>query len=531
MDGKPFELYNLNRFGIIADMAPHLLPPEAWSGGANVRFTDDGVEPVYGYVQVFGALSVVPESVFNVPAIGASYWIYVSLTKAYVYDSGVHSNITRQTASVDVDYTASAGKAWQATIFGGIPILNNYSDVPQYWTAVNPSNKLANLTNWPSTLRAKIVVGFGPYLVALNLLDSTTLLPSAVQWSHKADPGTLPASWDYSDPTVDAGRLQLTDAKGGEITDALLLGNQLVVYKEFSTHLIRFVGGQDILSPDLIFANSGILAAKCACLYKKGTRHFVVTANDIITHAATKDSIEFIADSKVRDEIFSDLDPDNYTTAFCFENEALSEVVFAYPTAGNVYPNKAAVWNYKADRNNWSFRDWVGESADIGDVPDTTEVIWNNATPTWDTNAETWSSQARLQIAVSSRANSKIYQHNTGYTFDGMAAVAYVERIGIAIDSKDRMGNPKASISSVKQLSRLWPRVEGDVTFKVKVGAHDKPDAPVVYEPEVEFDPEVDEYVDSIAVGKLIAVRYEVAVGSPWRLTAHHLEIARLSDL
>lgn len=528
MDGQGIELYNLNKFGVVTDVKDYLLPPEAWTGGLNVRFTAEGVEPCLGYAQIFGTPSVVPEFIFNAPGLGASYWIYGSLTKLYVYDAGTHTNITRQTASVDVNYTTVRGKTWQGTIFGGIPIINNGVDIPQYWTALNPSNKMADMSNWPTTLRAKVVVAFGSYLVALNLLEDTTVLESAIRWSHKADPGTLPSSWDYTDPEVDAGRLMLTDAKGGAILDAVLLGNLLIIYKELSTHTLRFVGGQDILSPDLLFANSGLLAPKCACLYSKGTRHFVVTGNDIITHAGTKDSIEFIAEDKVRNEIFNNIDGDNYANSYVQENERLSEVIFAYPTSGSTYPNRAAVWNYKY--NVWSFREWEGECADTGAVSVTDEVIWDNASATtWDDFNEVWSEQARFELIVSSRANTKFFQHNSGYSFNGRVTTASFERLGLSIDSKDREGKPKGSIQSMKQLSRVWPRFTGTPTLTVGVAGYDDENEALsyVYNTYVEGD----DYIDPVVVGRLLAIRYEVPVGQAWKFSSHILEISKIAGL
>src|SRR5207342_1771282 len=187
------------------------------------------------------------------------------------YEGGVHTNITRQSGGVDVDYTTTTGRLWNGTIFGGIPILTNGLDIPQYWGTLSPGTKLANMTTFTgpgaSTLRAKIIRSFGEYLVALNVTENSVPLRHAVYWSHKAGVGTLPTSWDYSDPEVDAGRLFLTDSHGGVIQDGGLLGDELIIYKEYSTHALRFVGGGTIFAPRLILDGSGLFAPRCFCSF------------------------------------------------------------------------------------------------------------------------------------------------------------------------------------------------------------------------------------------------------------------------
>lgn len=523
---EPISLYDLGRYGVVTDKNPLLMPPESWSACNNVRFTENGVETIFGFAQVMGTPSVVPEFVMHVPATAGSLWLYFSLTQAFAYESATHVEVTRLSSN----YNATAGREWGGTIFGGIPIINNFEDIPQYWPTLSSAVELDDLPNWPATLRARRIVGFGPYAVALHLLDDTTLLESSLQWSHKADPGSVPSSWDITDPTVDAGRTHLTDAEGGALLDGVPLGNRLVLYKENSTHLMRFVGGQDIMGFDLLLERSGILAARCACSYNNGTRHFVVTANGVITHAGTKE-VQPIADEKIRREIFDNIDQENFPNSFCFEDDANDEIVFAYPTSGNEYPNRAAVYNYGKSENNWSFKDWRGESVSQGNLSDTTEIIWNDATIPWDEFEGTWQSEARYQLIASSRSETKLYVLNTGYEFDGLATQSFIERTALAIDGINRDKTPRASQTSQKQIKRLWPVAEGDVTMTVRVGSQDVSGGPVTYEPSVVFDPATDKYVDRVAVGTYLAIRYEVPLGNPWTLSAHHLEISRISKI
>lgn len=522
------ELFNLGRYGVVQDTKPHILPPEAWSSGQNVRFNKNGVERFLGHASAFGALSTTPYYIIGVPAPGNNFWIYTSLTKAYVFDGTTHTNITRQTASVDVNYTPTQGRAWQGTILGGVPILNNFADLPQYWTGLSSGNKLANLTGFPSNLRAKLIKAFGPYLIAFNLIDTGTVLSKTLQWSSFADPGTLPASWDYTDPTVDTGRLQLTDDKGGEILDALLLGNQMVIYTTSSTMVLRYVGGTGIFAPDLLLKESGILAANCVSAFNKGTSHLVLTSDDVIAHQGQKEVISIVED-KDRKALFSSLDPEHYANSFVFENSRNKEVWVCYPSSGNTYPNIAMVWSYLD--NTITFRDINFNRADYGSVNDVTSGPWNTDTETWEQDANPWSTEARNVVIAVSSANSLAYQIDSGQLYGTVAPTSFVERVGVAIDGKARDGTPKTSLKTVKQLNRIWPKVVGSAVLTVRVGSQETVDGPVTWNAPQSFNPATMDYLDVLTVGKLLAYRFESASATPWILQGLDLEIRVLSSL
>src|SRR4051812_32315763 len=126
------EIDDVAKYGVIRDMPPYQLPPEAWSLGENVRFTDDSVSRLLGETQIFGTPGVAPYFAQYISSASQPWWLYTSLTKAYVYDGSSHTDITR---AVGGNYGATGALDWNGTILGGIPILNNGIDVPQYWSA------------------------------------------------------------------------------------------------------------------------------------------------------------------------------------------------------------------------------------------------------------------------------------------------------------------------------------------------------------------------------------------------------------
>lgn len=290
---------------------------------------------------------------------------------------------------------------------------------------------------------------------------------------------------------------------------------------------MRFIGGNDIFSPDLLMTNSGILAPRCACSYNKGTGHFVVTANDVIVHAGTKEH-KSIADDRVKELIFNDLDSSNYIDSFVFENPSKKECWFCYPTTGADFPSKAAIWNYKDD--TWTFTDTINYmSAASGTITDSPAGDWNSDTGAWDADSSPWATESRKQVVVVNRV--KALQIDLGYSFDGATPVAYVERTGLAIDSKDRMGKPKSSLKTRKLCTRLWPKISGTTSVNIRMGSQQDRGSPVVWANAQTFNPTTQKYLDWTVEGKFLAYRVEVISNEAWTLESADFEIEVIGTL
>jgi len=122
------EFNNVGAIGFIKDTPPEKLPGNAeifaWSDVNNVRMVNGDVEKSLGYSTIFTP-SVAPWFINYVKSGQNNYYVYFSNAKAYVYDGTTNYNITRQTAGVDVDYTADSDYMWDATSLNNIPVYNN----------------------------------------------------------------------------------------------------------------------------------------------------------------------------------------------------------------------------------------------------------------------------------------------------------------------------------------------------------------------------------------------------------------------
>lgn len=524
------QVHNVGAMGIIGDVPSHLLPPEAWTAGMNMVFDQKGATSALGQARVFPSSPIGSGFIFQVPSLSNAYWLHGNLAKMYVYDNGVHVNITRQSIGVDVDYNATAFADWQGTILGGVPVLNNEVDVPQFWATLTSGQKLQDLTNWPSNLRAKVVKAFGRYLLAMNITEGGSSFPHVVRWSHEADPGTIPTSWDITNPAVDASQLELTDVEGGVIVDGLMLGDAFVVYKQTSTHTLRRINDRNIFKPDLILASSGVMSKNCVGLIKKGTQHFVVTEDDIVVHAGGKDA-KSIIDARNRNRLFDDIDPNQRDKTHVLVIDKLGQAGVAYCSVGATTPDRLALYDY--NRDHWTFRSYVGTSAASGVISLASFPNWNVITQNWSQITTPWSQDAGRGVVVADPGTGTFHQISVGDTWEPVAELPYLERMGLAIIGRDRQGQPKVDYRIRKLIHRVWPKISGTTPVNVQVGMQEALNAPVTWSPPALFDPSTDLYVDIDPPmnGRLPAVRFTAQEHGPWQLEGYDLDMSLLGNL
>ena len=89
-------------------------------------------------------------------------------------------NITRSSGA----YSATADETWTSTIIGGVLVLTNNFDKPQYWALTNgvplSSTLMQDLANWPSyTLLAAAITGTGVPSPDEIVVDSTADFPTS----------------------------------------------------------------------------------------------------------------------------------------------------------------------------------------------------------------------------------------------------------------------------------------------------------------------------------------------------------------
>jgi len=492
----PFD--NLGQYGVIEDIPSHELPPEAWSAATNVRFNDGYAEKSLGHSEPFGTPSITPYQLFPEEGNNDFYWLYAGLTKVYVTDGTTHTNVTRQTVGADVDYNSTIDREWVGGDLGGVPILNNGIDAPQMH---NP-----------------------PFLIALDLTESGVRNPYLVRWSHPADPGSVPVSWDYTDTTKDAGRTTLS-MNGGFLVDSGALRDAFIIYGEHSVSSMRFIGGQSIFQFREIFSDIGIYARRCWAAV--GGKHVVLTMDDLIVHDGVNQ--QSIGDKKVRNTLFTALaGATNSTRTFLKANYATNEVWICYPEGSDAYPTKAIIWNYV--HNTFGYRDLPGVMDIEYDVVDSSvNSVWDSDSGTWDSDDQIWDfrqyNPANSSMLMADTSNTKLLKADDTNQFDGVSMTATLERQGLAVIGRNRDGSAKVDVDAVKRVSRMYPKFTGSGTVNVYLGTQSVIGGTVTYGSANPFVIGTDRKIDARSTGLLHAIKVESTGDVSWRLNGYDLDL------
>ena len=463
---------NPGEIGIIKDVPGHELPLNAYSDGQNVRFNDTYVEKSLGHSSVFTP-SIEPYYLLSMSTTEVFYWIYAGLSKIYITEGTNHNDAS------GTSYVTTVDKGWEGDSFEGIPILCNEVDYPQALFPVSPGNTFATLSNWPTNYYAKVVKKYKNYLVALNITKNSIHYPTLIKTSHQADPGTLPSSWDYTDPTLDATETPLSGVKG-EIQNGGTLGDSFIIYAEGSTHEMRLIGGQSIFGYRTLFSEAGMFSKKCFAKFTKGgiEQHCVLTNDDLIIHDGH--TYQSIIKGRYKDTLFSELQSStNVVRAFLAPNYRKDEIWICYPTGSNEQCDKALIWNYS--NNTFGFRAISASHIAFDIIDPTTTATWDSDTDTWDSDTEVWSMRlynpSKRGMLMADAVNTKIFKIDDTNQFNGVNIVSYVQRDGLGV-----LKNGKIDLKNRKRINAVYPRFSGSGSVTFFVGTQDAPGGSITWD-------------------------------------------------
>ncbi len=496
-------LSNVGALGINRDLSNHELPPTkddmriAWTDGRNIRFLNGYAWQFYGYGSVYGTPTVEPYNILPCTVGTTRYFLYAGTSAIYaVTNSGavaVHTDLTQQSGGVDVTYTGGVN-LWTSTLLGGIPVFNNGTDAPQSWN-LNIADRMTDLANWPASTTCKALRSFQNILVALNVTKSGTTYPFMVKWSHPADPGTVPSSWDPSDATKLAGETDL--AIGYDpIVDGMQLRNALIIYKEASVWRMDFIGGTFVNQFTQVLGTSGALNRNC--IVEIDGFHVVLTNSDVIVHDGQ--SAQSCLDRQMRRWLFQNIDATNAGAAFVFKNPFFNEAYICFPSIGSTACDKAIVW--------------------AGPVDNGLTGNWNQDSAPWASDLTAWNgpdyvpSNAR---ALMGGAGPKLYLLDATASFDGAQPTMYLERRGLSL------GSPETR----KLVRGLRPRVVGNTgdTIIFKVGSQTDPWADPVYGAAMTHTIGSTVANDCFVDGRYIAIRMENGTAYQARLDSIDIDV------
>lgn len=496
--------------GLIKDLNPAELPPNAWSDGQNARFLNGTVEPfkesqLLGTTTGFQGVWAYPTVD---PATGLAVWLVMGASKAKCFTDNVLTDVTRSAG----DYTGQESDRWSGGALSGVLVANNGVDVPQAWLTPGGSNLLVNLANWPATARAKALRSFKQFLIALDITKGSTRYPTLVKWSHPADPGTVPASWDETDPTKDAGEYPLSETVGACV-DCLPLKDVNIIYKQDSVWGMQYIGGALIFRFYKIFGDWGMPHRDCAIEFLSG-RHFVFTGTDLVVHDGN--SVRSVANKKVR-KMLRRVTSSQLQTCYTTINQEVEEVWFCFRQQVDSYlaADTAIVYNWVDETISVrELRNYRYIQAGRIDPPLAAGTTWNTVTGVWEEKPGIWG-QVSLFPAVSRLfaigTQELVWEDSNALR----GLLVLLEREGLGVPAR---ATQAPDMSSMKFLQRVWPRFTGTQgkTVYVTLGTAQGVGEPTRWGERIPFTIGVMKKVDCTFTGRTFAFRIESVDDSPW---------------
>jgi len=481
------ERIKLDPFGVTIDTNPHDVDESVYTDALNMRFTNNAAEKMYGETEGTTITEQATHLLFNGDH-SAPRWIYMGDGLVRTTDFATDTDLSNVA-------TVASGTNWDATLFNTLPILNNTVDAPWYWDKSLASD-VAALPAFPASTTCEAIRPFRSFLIALNITESGTEQVNRLIWSDSSDAGALPASWDIADPTTLAGDAYLTDDRG-EIVDGCQLRDMFVIYKTHSIYLMRLIGGSSVMRVDKVQVNSGLLAKNCVTEFKG--RHFVFGDGDI--YLFDGQNIESIANKRVRNKIFNDIDSTNSPSSYVVRNDQLNEIWLCYPESGSTYSNKAAIWNW--EDNSWTFRS-LPDSRHIaaGLTNFIASPTYAASTGTYASYAGTTYSPASANATADSLASAATLAINTleeTNDIDGVAMPSKLEKLTMALGDEDQ----------IKLISSVTPRITANAgtTIYIRIGTQNMPDDTISWSSEVAYVVGTDREAYFTEKGRYISIR------------------------
>lgn len=502
--------------GIVEDIPSAELVPSAWSSGSNVRFVEGAVVPTLDDLILKTSLAWTPIwAISTMQTIGGlASWLVAGSEKLYAYISNTLTEITRV---VGGDYTATGAQRWSGCVLSGVTVLHNGVDEPQAWLEPDSGTEVVDLANWPANTTCRTLRGFKSHLIALDVTKSSVRYPTMVKWSHPADAGTVPATWDEADPAYDAGEWVLSETPG-YCVDCVTLRDINVVYKTDSVWGMQYIGGTFIFRFFKMFSTFGIPQRDCAVEYQPG-QHLVFTGNDLISHDGQ--TATSVVDNKMRKRLKA-LTSEQTEKAFVTLTQ-FNEVWLCYPSSPTAeFVDTAVTYN------------WKDGTLGLRSLSPCTYLAYGTVTPEdiprWDTSTETWDTSVSIWGGLVIRASvSKLLgllETSLVLVETGPHATAetVLERTYLGIPVR---ADKAPDLSVEKLLLRIWPRITGttgDVLYFMLGGADSVAES-IEWEPAQQFIIGTDSWIEGPFTAKVFAMRVTSSRTSLWKLSGFDAEI------
>ena len=503
--------------GLNKDLPPHLVGEEPWTDVKNMVFWVGRAVGSLGYFKSTNDPSYTPMDLHYIRIGGQDFWAYMTQQNG-VAGIAYWDGLNHQTIA-PAGWTQS-GAQFQVLDINNVPVFNNVGGNPHYYDASDQTVK--PLPNWPSgspQWNCSFMCAHKNFLFALDVREDTVDFNNCkVRWSDAAPAGSVPGAWQPAANNF-AGEAILASPEG-PIIGALDLRDTLFIYKENSTHMADFVGGQFVFSVRDGFETIGLIAPRA--VVELDNTHIVFTQDDIIRHDGV--NIQSIAHNRVRDYIFDNLKSELAERCFLHMDRFNDTIYVFWPDKdAQTGCNRCHLYNFVDD--TWGERTFTNGEAMCASTgryeDDTVEALtwdtWTDPPNTWDGLTGQWNYEAKASAknrVVFGSTNPQLWKVG-GTTDNGAPIPTKLEKIGIDLGHSERF----------KFVQRVFPNFEEGqgLTVNISVGAGDANGQPVWLPPQP-FVIGQDQYVGANISGRAMALRIEGVTTGVWSFTSAEIE-------
>lgn len=530
------KIRQLAKYGIVSDVDPYDLPPEAFSAGVNARFRNGRVTraPVFRSARVLSTSA--PRYAFAYNPSSGTDSLYVGYQSGRVFQTS-HSAETDVSISGYTDSTSEG--VWTDTALAGVLYVNREDRIP--WFMRTSDAIFQPLTNWDSSWRAKLLRTCGGALVALNVTKSGVSFPTMVKTSSFALAGAVPASWDETTPATNATENILAELRG-PIIDAQTFGSNLVIYGREQAYLMSKVNGFELFDYTKLPFRKGAISANCSI--EIDGRHYVFGPDDLWMHDGTSEAS--ICDGSNRDYIFSSLNAAQAHLCFVTYNAQLKELHFCYPSGDGLIAfrgggcNRQAVYNLVS--KTWTFDDlplvYGATSANL----DAT-ATYASVTTSYSSMGGSYQDQdgsLTRTVCYVGEASATYGLSTSLYAFDlyGPGSTVafpvdtnatkglYLERDGIDLHSLD----PEGTLAGYITVSSVWPLARVNNTLEppisIQFGSSDYYGQPALFDaPAMTYDGSSNYKLDYNVSGRYLSSRISFPDYNYISISGYDLEV------
>lgn len=285
----------------------------------------------------------------------------------------------------------------------------------------------------PVTNTCGVIRSFGNFLVAGNLkeVDKTNgnlirRMKGVVRTSDVAVAGSLPQNWNpFAAGTNTADEFTLSSTS--TIQDLVPLTNSLYIYTNNSIHRMSLT--QSPISPVSFTPLTYEYGAQTiGSIIEFSGRHLVVGSNDIYIFTGNPANITSVADMRVRDDFYANLNSQYSNNLFILNNKANDEIWINFPTTSstNGRCDRAIIYNYRL--NNWTIRDLNNIiSGVVAPIKGGSESERNWATDIVNPN------KLFPVLLQQNDSSNKIISADIGYQFSGSNYTSFIERQSLSV--------------------------------------------------------------------------------------------------